>query len=211
MIRLSTIVLVLALAGAAAGQGPSKPPADPSKLLPDGTELSTNPVLYKSETDDFQVVFPGGCGQLNVRTNEPDLWGGETLDDIVQVQYVYCDREQEQGEGCSITGIYNWHDQDGNPAGPDQVVRRVRETLAKFGAEVTAQQAVKRKYNEFYAVEGVDVRAKAPEGPGEIRVMGLLSAGDVYVLAAWNIEGGLTADEQMMGFFHSFQPFVDPE
>ena len=148
---------------------------------------------------------------MNVRTNEPDLWGGETFDDIVQVQYVYCDREQEQGEGCSITGIFNWHDQDGNPAGPDQVVRRVRETLTKFGAEVTAQQAVKREYNEFYAVEGVDVRAKAPEGPGEIRVMGLLSAGDVYVLAAWNVEGGLTVDEQMMGFFNSFQPFVDPE
>jgi hypothetical protein len=70
---------------------------------------------------------------------------------------------------------------------------------------------VKRRYNEFYAVEGVDVRARAPGGPGEIRVMGLLSAGDVYVLAAWNIAGGLAADEQMMGFFASFQPFVDPE
>jgi hypothetical protein len=211
MIRLATILVALALAGTAFGQDPQSPPRDPMELLPDGTTLSENPVLYTSESDDFQVVFPGGCGQLNVRTNEPDLWGGETFDDIVQVQYVYCDRNQEQGEGCSITGIYNWHDQDGIPAGPDQVVRRVRETLAKFGAEVVSQNGVKRRYNDFYAVEGLDVQAKAPEGPGEIRVMGLLSDGDVYVLAAWNIEGGLTADEQMTGFFNSFQPFVDPE
>jgi len=201
---LLAVLSVLTPAAAALAQ-------DETPELPEGTALSDNPVPYVSETQDFQVVFPGGCGKLNVRANEPDLFGGETLDDIVQVQYVYCDRNQEAGEGCSVTGIYNWHDEDGNPAGPDQVIRRVGETLAKFGAEIVEQKGVRRVYNEYTAVEGVDVRAKSPAGPGEIRILGLLSNADVFVLAAWNVEGGLYEDEQMMGFFDSFQPFVEAE
>ena len=71
------------------------------------------------------------------------------------------------------------------------------------------QREVRRVYNEDYAVEGVDVRAAAPEGDGEVRVMGLLSDGDIYILAAWNNAGGLDEDPEMTLFFDSFQPFVE--
>jgi hypothetical protein len=201
MIRLATTMILLLAAGTVLGQGKVN--------LPDGMELSDNPVSYVSENADFQLTFPSGCGELHSRVNEPDLFGGETYDDIVQVQYIYCDRHQEKGEGCSITSVFNWHDQEGNPAGPPQVVKRVGDTLRSFGVKVVSQREVRRSYNEEVAVEGVDVFARAAEGDGEVRVMGLLSDGDLYVLAAWNNSGGLDEDPEMTLFFDSFQPFVE--
>ena len=97
--------------------------------LPEGMALSEKPVPYVSPNQDFQLTFPSGCGELHSRVNEPDLFGGETYDDIVNVQYTYCDRHQEKGEGCSITAVFNWHDSEGNPAGPAQAVSYTHLTL----------------------------------------------------------------------------------
>lgn len=201
MIRFALALLLMILPVSAFAQGKVD--------LPEGMELSGKPVPYVSPNQDFQLTFPSGCGELHSRVNEPDLFGGETYDDIVNVQYTYCDRHQAKGEGCSITAVFNWHDQDGNPAGPAQVVKRVQDTLRPFGVKVEAQREVRRVYNEDYVVEGVDVRAVAPEGDGEVRVMGLLSDGDMYILTAWNNAGGLAEDPEMTLFFDSFQPFVE--
>ena len=205
MNRFATVLLLTICAAVTSGSAF----AEGKVNLPEGMELSDKPVPYVSANQEFQLTFPSGCAELHSRVNEPDLFGGETYDDIVNVQYIYCDRFQEKGEGCSITAVFNWHDQDGEPAGPAQVVKRVQDTLRSFGVKVVAQREVQRTYNENYAVEGVDVRARAPEGDGEVRVMGLLSFGDIYILAAWNNEGGLDEDAEMTLFFDSFQPFVE--
>jgi hypothetical protein len=99
---LAALFLVIALP--AAGDGPDN--------------LSDDPVVYTNEGEDFQITFPSGCGKLVTRANEPDLFGGEEWDDIIQVTHAYCDRYREKGEGCSVTATFNLHDKDGSIAGP---------------------------------------------------------------------------------------------
>mgnify|MGYP001547713160 CR=1 FL=1 len=62
--------------------------------------LSEDPFLFSNEGKDFQILFPGGCGKVVTRYNEPDLFGGEQWDEIIQVNHVYCNRYQKDGEGC---------------------------------------------------------------------------------------------------------------
>lgn len=171
--------------------------------------LSVKPVSYISERGDYQITFPGGCGKLVTRANEPDLFGGEEWDDIVQVSYVYCDRFQEKGEGCSVKATFNLHNEEGEMAGPEHVVTRVESALKHFQAVIVKQKAVKKKYDNGILVEGVEILAKPDDSPGEVWIRGLLVQGDVYILAAWKDQGGLWKDPEYMTFFNSFQPWTE--
>ncbi len=173
------------------------------------SNLSVNPVTYKNEGGDFQVVFPSGCGKLVTHYNEPDLFGGEQWDEIVQVNHVYCDRYQEKGEGCSVTATFNLHSKDGSMAGPENVILRVEATLAEYGAKVISQEVIKKEYDNGIIVEGVEVKAKPDMGAGEVWVRGLIVEGDIYILTAWNIKGGVWENPDYITFFNSFQPWTD--
>ena len=96
MKTLPKILLCLGLAAAfafaltAAGSDPVRDKgAGPADIPEDPENLSWEPVTYQHENGEFEVVFPGGCGKLISRANEPVLFGGETGDDIVQVTYVF--------------------------------------------------------------------------------------------------------------------------
>jgi hypothetical protein len=191
-----------ALPAAATDPAPSPPPAE-------GDDLSLDPVVFINDNRDFQIIFPGGCGKLVAKFNEPDLWGGQSWDEIIQVTHVYCDRYQKDGEGCSVNATFNMTDQDGSMAGPPQVKKLVTETLKGFGAKIVDQQSIKKEYENGVFVEGVEVFAQAPMGKGEVWIRGLLADGDIYILTAWNDQGGLWKDPDYLAFFNSFQPWVD--
>ena len=212
-IAMLAITVVLLATSAIAGD--SDPVRDQEKSksklsVGDSPEnLSVNPVTYISENGDFQIIFPGGCGKLVTRANEPDLFGGEEWDDIVQVTYVYCDRFQEEGEGCSVKATFNLHGEDGEMAGPGHVVTRVESALKHFQANIVTQEAVKKQYDNGILVEGVEILAKPENSPGEIWIRGLLVQGDVYILTAWKNQGGLWKDLEYRTFFNSFQPWTE--
>lgn len=188
----------------------NKAPRADKLTVPDEMEnLSVKPQIYSNENGDFQVTFPAGCAKLVTRANEPDLFGGEEWDDIVQVTYVYCDRYQVEGQGCSVKATFNLHGDDGAMAGPQNVVSRVENALKHFRANVVKQEAISKTFPNGVLVEGVEILAK-PEGrPGEVWVRGFLVEGDIYILTAWNNQGGLWKDPEYMTFFNSFQPWVD--
>lgn len=175
----------------------------------DMEDLSLNPIPYKNENEDFQIIFPRGCGKLVTRANEPDLFGGEQWEDIIQVTYVFCDRYQKKGEGCSVTAVFNLHDKDNSMAGPKHVISRVEEALGAFGAKVVNQRPIQKDFGNEIIGEGVEVLARPEKGPGEIRILGLLVDGDIYILKAWNEQGGVWKNPDYITFFSSFQPWVE--
>jgi hypothetical protein len=207
---LAALCLVLTLPAVASDPAREKaavPVQDDPSGIPE--ELSQDPVLFANENGDFQILFPGGCGKLVTRANEPDLFGGEQWSDIIQVTHVYCDRFQEKGEGCSVTATFNLQGEDGLMAGPEHVTRRVGSILSDFGAKVVSQKAIKKDFGNGIVVEGVEVMAKPEKGPGEVWVRGLLTDGDIYILAAWNKRGGLWGNPDYVSFFSSFQPWTE--
>ena len=204
---LATLLLGYALPAAASD--PARAQGKEEPFLDEPDNLSVNPVIYQHENGEFQVVFPGGCGKLVTRSNEPDLFGGEKWDEIVQVTYVFCDRYQENGEGCSVNATFNLKGDDGGMAGPPQVISRIEAVLQEYGVQVVSQKALKKDFGDGIVAEGVDVRAKAVDRPGEVWIRGLLINGDVYVLAAWKEDGGIWGDPEYTAFFNSFQPWTD--
>lgn len=207
--QLCLIAAALFLMGALTA-GASDPARTPeSGAQGEQPDLSHNPITYQNEGGDFQIIFPSGCGKIVTRYNEPDLYGGEDWDDIVQVTFAFCDRFQKTGEGCSVSATFNMHGKDGSMAGAQHVVARVQNALKEYGAQVVDQKALKREFDNGIQVEGVEVRAQSPEGPGEVWVRGLLVDGDIYILVAWNNKGGLWDNPDYLTFFNSFQPWTE--
>ena len=207
---LAALCLVLTLPAVASDPAREKvdsPAQDDPSGIPE--ELSQDPVLFSNENGDFQILFPGGCGKIVTRANEPDLFGGEQWQDIIQVSHAYCDRFQEKGEGCSVTAVFNVQGEDELMAGPEHVISRVEGVLSEFGANVVSQKAIKKDFGNGIVVEGVEVMAKPEKGPGEVWVRGLLTDGDIYILAAWNKRGGLWGNPDYVSFFSSFQPWTE--
>lgn len=210
---LLTILVIFSTTIAAAGVSDptrDKKPGAGKMTVPNEPEnLSVKPQVYSNENGDFQITFPAGCAKLVTRANEPDLFGGEDWDDIVQVTYVYCDRYQVEGQGCSVKATFNLHGDDGSIAGPQHVVSRVENALKHFRANVVKQEAISKKFPNGVLVEGIEVLAKPEGNPGEVWVRGFLVEGDIYILTAWNDQGGLWKDPEYLTFFNSFQPWVD--
>ena len=220
----ATLLVVIALPVAASGldngqdddpartpvaEAPRGPVKDADPVNEESMNLSPNPVVYQNEGGDFQVVFPRGCGKLVARSNEPDLFGGEQWDDIIQVNHVYCDRYQKTGEGCSVTATFNLHSEDGSMAGPEQVIPRVEATLAEYGAKIVSPTTIQKEFDNGVVIEGVEVLARPEMGKGEVWIRGLLVEGDIYILTAWNNQGGVWKNPDYVTFFNSFQPWTD--
>ncbi len=172
-------------------------------------ELPLNPVPYANEGRDFQVMFTRGCGKLVTRANEPDLFGGQQWEDIIQVTHTYCDRYQTKGEGCSVTAIFNLHDEDNAMAGPEHVISRIEESLKSFGSKIVSQKGIKKDFGTEVIAEGVEVLAHQEKGSGEVWIRGLLIDGDIYILTAWKDQGGVLKNPDYIMFFNSFQPWVE--
>lgn len=202
-ILISLLVIGLIVAGVLLLRG-SDPADDQAKT--DLADKVYDPEYYQGENGEYEAYFPGYCAKIVTRMNEPDLFGGETWDDIVQVQYVYCDHPKIQGEGCSLTAIYNVHNEDGSMAGPDNVVLGIEDLMKKYGVRKVDQSFIKKDFGLGVVAEGVEVRARPETGNGEFLVRGLLVLGDIYLLAAWNQSGGIWDNPEYLAFFNSFRP-----
>jgi hypothetical protein len=208
--KLAALILVFALPAVASDPASTQEPPPVADSAGGASEvLSEDPFLFANQGQDFQILFPGGCGKVVTRYNEPDLYGGQEWDEIIQVNHVYCDRYQEKGEGCSVTATFNLHSADGGMAGPEHVISRVEEMLGEFGASVVKQKALRKDFGEGVIAEGVEVWANDAKGPGQVWIRGLLVDGDIYILAAWNKQGGVWGNPDYIAFFNSFQPWVD--
>ena len=169
------------------------------------TTLSKGPVAHVSQRGEFRVVFPSGCGKLvtKVPSDAP-----ETIDGLpaVAVTLTYCDRNQEKGEGCSVSSFFNVMNKDGGPPGSEQVIERVVRVLDTMNVSISHEMPVSKTLPDGALIEGLEVLASDPSGVGQTWVRGLLFQGDIYIMSAWKNTGQLWDDPEYQNFFNSFQP-----
>lgn len=196
----SLVVLILLLAFAASAQDFQNDPDNP-------IVEKQEPYAYVSAEGEFRITWPGGCGKLRRRNSIPDPEADPF--DVVTVSHVSCERHGEEGTGCSVTSIFNQLSVDGGIAGPAEVVDRIEEALEKFGVRVVDQTPIVKELPSGEKIEGLDVRAVDTRNVGEVWLRGLLFNGDIYLVAAWNMAGGVWEDPQYQEFFATFQPGVE--
>ena len=199
---IAALLAVLLAAAARAQQAP--PPGDGPVNRPD---LVTEPYEYVNDEGGFKVTWPSGCGELRRRetADDPDADPFE----MVYVVNAYCDQFGEHGRGCAVTSIVNLKSADGGPPGPQDVVARMEEHLEALKVNIVSQTPLQKAMPDGTLIEGLDIRAKAPHGAGEAWLRGLLWEGQVFLLSAWNVAGGLWADPEIQTFFNSFEPLVE--
>ena len=204
-IAIAALAAVLLAAAAPTRSQEGQPPrGDEPVNRPD---LVTEPYEYTTDEGGFKVTWPSGCGELRRR---------ETADDpdadpfaMVYVFNAYCDQFGEHGRGCSVTSVVNLKAADGGPPGPQDVVTRMEEHLEALKVNVVSQMPIQKAMPDGTLIEGLDIRAKAPNGAGEAWLRGLLWEEQIFLLSAWNITGGLWSDPEIQAFFNSFEPLVE--
>lgn len=167
--------------------------------------MGQKPVAFSSEEGDFRVTFPSGCGKMVTRVpseDPPDVDGVPA----VRIVATFCDRNQQKGEGCSVTSHFNVTTAKGGYPESDQVVERVVRTLETMNVSIQKQTHLRRELPDGTIIEGLDVFASDESGVGQTWVRGLLYEGDIFILAAWKSSGGLWGDPSYITFFNSFQP-----
>lgn len=165
-----------------------------SVLAAQGIHLNQAGRLARHAAAGFEVFWPSGCGQL--RSGEPEIVDPDRRQEF---QYA-CDRFDEQGRGCSIYVLQNGTDENGGPPSPPMVVEQVEAVLEHYGVRSQRQRPL-----EAPGIEGVEVQAVQPTGKGEVWVRGLLAGPNIYLLTAWNMDGGLFTDPETVDFFASFR------
>nr|MEE4269578.1 hypothetical protein [Candidatus Krumholzibacteria bacterium] len=204
--RLSTAVAVgiLLLAGGAWAQAASGP-------LAEGTP--ENPLIpadqahdFSSDIGDFRIMMPSGCAKVKTRTREDDSASGEYIEETV---VVYCDRFGKEGDGCSVTAIFNVEGPEGGMPEAPQVTERLENILKTYGAHVTDQRYLEKEFGDGLKAEGIDLLAARTGGSGQMWLRGMLINGDIYIIAAWNESGGVASNPEYVTFFNSFQPGAD--
>ncbi len=190
------------LLAAAATASPT--PARDANLNPPNTD----PVSVSSDEGAFQAVFPVGCSKLNIRTNEPAF--GQDVDpaDIVYVTRYACDRFGEKGAGCSVSSILGMKAKDGRDVGMDKVVEEMGAVLKSFGAVVEHERTIAKDLGQRGRIEGVEALARESAGAGQLWIRGLLYYGDIYVVVAWDQDGGVWENADYQAFFDSFLPYA---
>ena len=109
-------------------------------------------------------------------------------------------------EDYQRNGLLNPRAPDGDIAGPAEVIDRLEEQIERFGITVVEQSPISRDLPGGRRIEGLDLRGRGAKGLGEVWLRGVLSNGDIYVLAAWKMSGGLWDDPEYQVFFDSFIP-----
>jgi len=204
--RLVICTMLLALgaaAGASAQSGPTIGGLDPNNPV----NQLTQPYEYLSDEGGFRITWPSGCGQLRRRetADDPDA-------DPFEMVYVFgatCDQFGREGRGCGVTSITNLKGADGGPPGPPDVISRMEEQLKALSVNVVNQTPVEKALPDGSVIRGLDIRAKPPRGAGEVWLRGLLYQGRIFLLSAWNRDGGLWEDPEIQDFFGSFAPLVE--
>ncbi|MFT5314826.1 MAG: hypothetical protein ACI9UK_000651 [Candidatus Krumholzibacteriia bacterium] len=187
-----------------------KNPADAPPMPEDNAVIErTTPYHHISAEGNFQTTWPSGCGRLRIRANAPEYFVGDDESDLIMVHVETCEQFGEPGEGCSVTATFDAKNESGGPAGPDQVLARVRNVLQAYGVKMTKQTPLKRVFPDSSTLEGVDVMGTDAEGKGQFWIRGLLSYHDIYILTAWSTTGNLWENPEYQMFFNGFLPFAE--
>jgi len=156
-------------------------------IAPEGRD----PVPYRSRQGLFAVTWPSGCNRL--RTRKPADAPADTAfpGKLPTSLNVFCDRTGKKNEGCTVRGYYNERAEDGGPPHPRMVTDRIEAAMVTYGVEVVSQNPI-----SWGDLQGVDVRCREPDGPGEVWLRGVLAGPHYFLLAAWKQSGGLFEDEE---------------
>lgn len=157
-------------------------------------KLATEGYLNRFIEADFRVYLPSGCGGLSEQISNGATPRAER-------EYIYvCDRDGAMGSGVRIRVYKHAHDEDGAPPHPRLVTELVENHLRSSGTRILRQRPLSAA-----GIQGVDVQAGEDGGPGETWVRGLLVGEDVFILLAWDKEGGLFENPEIADFFASFR------
>jgi hypothetical protein len=200
--RMTVALATLALLVACGDGGDDTPSgeaagADSAAVDPSVPTLITGGRVQQHADAGFQVFWPSGCGVIKEQVSD-----GRTRRADRELIYS-CDRDGELGEGTSVRVMFGARGPDGEAPDAAFVVALVERQLQRFGVRALRQRPLSAD-----GIEGVEVHAGEPAGPGEVWLRGLLRDRDVYLLLAWNTAGGLFDDPQMTDFFASFR--LDP-
>jgi len=193
------MVLLLLTAVPAAGQGFTITSTDSTNQPTPITEAYT----YRCLRGGFKTTLPAGCGSVRENWSEPHPEADPQT--AVEIIHIFCDQHGEEGSGVSVTAIFNERNAAGEAAGPPEVMARIEEVLSNYNARVVRQTPVQRELpgNRFF--KGLDVLAQDTDGLGRIWVRGLLEGADIYVLSAWDREGGLWTEPEFQAFFNDLE------
>lgn len=204
-VALCLTTILAAVPAAAQYRDPADAPAPPSN----DSQVRKAPYRYSSSDGNFQVTWPQGCGKIRIRSNDPEYFADEDPAELMLVTNVTCDQFDTKGEGCAVTATFGAHSDDGGPAGPEQVLARVRNALEKYGVTVVRQTPVRKEFDGGLVVEGVDVQGTGPGGEGQFWVRGLLASHDIYLLTAWSASSALWDNAEFLEFFNGFLPYSE--
>ena len=156
--------------------------------------LTTEGYLNSFVEADFRIYLPAGCGGLSEQISNGATPRAER-------EFIYtCDRDGAMGSGVRIRVYKQAHDEDGAPPNPRMVTELVKNHLRNSGTRILRQRPLSAA-----GIEGVDVQAGEDGGPGETWVRGLLAGSDIFILIAWDKEGGLYENPEIADFFASFR------
>lgn len=168
-------------------------PADPQSGGPPGAARIAGREVHHEEAG-FRVFWPAGYGEVQVQDS------GERTTYAAR-EFIYTiESGGRHGSGYSVRVMR--HARGRGERAPDarRVVQHIEMTLKRFQVRTARQRPL-----EQGAVQGVEVQAIQPGGPGEVWMRGLLVGTDIYLLLAWDREGGVFEDPAAEAFFASFR------
>jgi len=209
--RVLLILMLMAVSTAWAQDDQNKPRTwdEMQKSTDNRLQPAEGPVKFASEEGAFTVIFPSGCAKVATRMQDDPLTGGGPMGSRFSTVFVFCDRNEEKGEGASVTSLFFNRDIENNMATPDDVIEQLKYMLDQYGAKVVSQAPVRRQLDEDHFIEGLELKAQSPDGKSQVWLRGLLDNGDIFILSAWKVQGGLWDDPDYATFFNSFLPGTD--
>jgi hypothetical protein len=168
-------------------------PADPQSGGPPGATRIAGREVHHQEAG-FRIFWPAGHGEVQEQDS-----GERTV--YAAREFIYTiESGGRHGSGYSVRVMR--HARGRGERAPDarRVVQHIEMTLKRFQVRTARQRPL-----EQGAVQGVEVQAIQPGGPGEVWMRGLLVGTDIYLLLAWDREGGVFEDPAAEAFFASFR------
>ena len=210
-VRVLVFLMLVFAASAAAQDDQNKPRTwdEMQKSTDNRLQPAEGPVKFASEEGAFTVIFPSGCAKVATRMKDDPLSGGGPMGARFSTVFVFCDRNEEKGEGASVTSLFFNRDLEDNLATPDDVIEQLKYMLEQYGAQVVKQTPIRKQLDEDHFIEGLELLAQSPDGKSHVWLRGLLDNGDIFILAAWKVDGGLWDDPEYAAFFNSFKPGTD--
>lgn len=193
--RWIALIALLGLSTAGCGERDDQPAAKsrPVPVAQPAQKATLQQDGYESihENAGFTIFWPSGCGRVTEQSSSRPTNRAE------QEFILTCKRG---GSGYSVRCLEIAHDAHGDPAHPQLVVSLIERQLARMKLRTVRQRPL-----EADGMQGIEVQAESPDSSKEVWMRGLLIGPNIYLLLAWNDDGGLFEDPESRDFFVSFR------